>query len=94
MFLAYSSPVIIFILGMEPCRRLTFCPTPGHGHALWCVLFDLRCRLFEFVMRMLATGSNCLPAGGIGALSQQLASSLPPDSIYTGVTAANLSQKA
>lgn len=34
-------------------------------------------------MRMLATGSNCLPAGGIGALAEQLASRLPPDSIYT-----------
>lgn len=43
------------------------------------------CRLFEFVMRMLATGSNCLPAGGIGALSEQLASRLPADSIYTGM---------
>lgn len=41
-------------------------------------------RLFEFVMRMLATGSNCLPAGGIGALAEQLASRLPADSIYTG----------
>lgn len=40
-------------------------------------------RLFEFVMRMLATGSNCLPAGGIGALSEQLASRLPADSIFT-----------
>lgn len=47
---------------------------------LWCAA----CRLFEFVMRMLATGSNCLPAGGIGALSQQLASRLPADSIFTG----------
>lgn len=35
-------------------------------------------------MRMLATGSNCLPAGGICALSEQLASRLPADSIYTG----------
>lgn len=42
-------------------------------------------RLFEFVMRMLATGSNCLPAGGIGALAEQLASRLPADTIYTGV---------
>lgn len=41
-------------------------------------------RLFEFVMRMLATGSNCLPAGGIGALAEQLASRLPADTIYTG----------
>lgn len=41
-------------------------------------------RLFEFVMRMLAIGSNCLPAGGIGAVAEQVAQRLPQDSIYTG----------
>ena len=41
-------------------------------------------RLFEFVMRCLATGENCLPAKGIGAVAQQLAAQLPPDSIHTG----------
>lgn len=38
-------------------------------------------RMFAFVMRMLATGQNCLPAGGIGAVSNQLAASLPESSI-------------
>lgn len=41
---------------------------------------DLRTssRLFEFVMRSLATGANCLPgAGGIGAVASQLAGKLP-----------------
>ncbi|EFJ49392.1 hypothetical protein VOLCADRAFT_80651 [Volvox carteri f. nagariensis] len=38
-------------------------------------------RLFEFVMRMLATGSNCLPAGGIGAVAEQLAGKLPQGAI-------------
>jgi len=38
-------------------------------------------RLTSFVMRMLATGSNCLPAQGIGAITEQLASRLPADSI-------------
>lgn len=38
-------------------------------------------RLFAFVMRMLATGQNCLPAGGIGAVSDQLAARLPANSI-------------
>eukprot|EP00892_Ulva_mutabilis_P001423 jgi/Ulvmu1/11281/UM073_0053.1 len=33
-------------------------------------------RLFTFVMRVLATGSNCLPAAGIGAVAQQLAAPL------------------
>ena len=41
-------------------------------------------RLFEFVMRCLATGSNCLPAQGIGAVADQLASDLPSDSIHLG----------
>lgn len=45
------------------------------------IFFDRRLgvsdRLLSFVMRSLATGSNCLPAAGIGAVSQQLASGLP-----------------
>eukprot|EP00877_Chromochloris_zofingiensis_P002485 jgi/Chrzof1/12237/Cz06g26180.t1 len=41
-------------------------------------------RLFEFVMRMLATGDNCLPAQGIGALAQQLGGQLQQDSILLG----------
>ncbi len=45
---------------------------------------DVSSRLFEFVMRCLATGSNCLPAQGIGAVADQLAGRLPQDSIHTG----------
>ncbi|GLC46739.1 hypothetical protein PLESTB_001358300 [Pleodorina starrii] len=41
-------------------------------------------RLFEFVMRMLATGSNCLPAGGIGAVAEQMAAKLPPGAVTLG----------
>jgi phytoene dehydrogenase-like protein len=41
-------------------------------------------RLFDFVMRMLAVGSNCLPAGGIGAVSEQLAGRLPADAVLLG----------
>lgn len=41
-------------------------------------------RLFEFVMRCLATGANCLPAKGIGAVAGQLAEKLPEGSIRTG----------
>ena len=41
-------------------------------------------RLFEFVMRMLASGENSLPAHGIGAISEQLAAALPAGSIKTG----------
>jgi phytoene dehydrogenase-like protein len=38
-------------------------------------------RMFSFVMRMLATGQNCLPAAGIGAVADQLASQIPADSL-------------
>ncbi len=38
-------------------------------------------KLLNFVLRMLATGSNCLPAKGIGAVSAQLVASLPMDSV-------------
>lgn len=41
-------------------------------------------RLFEFVMRMLASGENSLPANGIGAISEQMAAALPAGSIKTG----------
>lgn len=46
---------------------------------------DVSSRLFEFVMRCLATGSNCLPAAGIGAVADQMARGLPEHSIHTGV---------
>ncbi|KAF6255152.1 hypothetical protein COO60DRAFT_1272702 [Scenedesmus sp. NREL 46B-D3] len=51
-------------------------------------------RLFEFVMRMLATGQNCLPAAGIGAMAQQLAARLPADSIYTSARVQQVSGAA
>ena len=41
-------------------------------------------RLFEFVMRMLASGENSLPANGIGAIAEQMAAALPAGSIKTG----------
>ena len=41
-------------------------------------------RLFEFVMRMLASGENSLPGDGIGAISEQMAAALPAGSIKTG----------
>ncbi len=47
-------------------------------------------RLFEFVMRCLATGQNCLPAAGIGAVADQLASRLPEGCIHTGMPAHSL----
>eukprot|EP00798_Chlamydomonas_sp_ICE-L_P027169 gene27169-2409_t len=41
-------------------------------------------RLFAWVMRMLATGSNCLPSEGIGAVVKQMEARLPSDSIVCG----------
>ncbi|CAK7328124.1 unnamed protein product [Dovyalis caffra] len=38
-------------------------------------------RLFYFIFKCLALGNNTLPANGIGAIPNQLASKLPPDSI-------------
>lgn len=38
-------------------------------------------RLFTFVMRMLATGQNCLPAKGIGSVSDQLAADIGLENI-------------
>jgi hypothetical protein len=47
-------------------------------------------RLLTFVMRCLATGSNCLPAAGIGAVAEQLAAALPPGAVRTGARVAAL----
>jgi len=50
-------------------------------------------RLFNFVMRMLATGQNCLPSAGIGAVSDQLARRLSAEDIMlnTAVTSIDTS---
>ncbi len=44
---------------------------------------DLRTsvRMFAFVWAMLAQGNTCIPAGGMGAISQQIASGLKSDTI-------------
>jgi len=39
-------------------------------------------RLFDFVMRSLALGENCLPAKGIGALATQLVSKLNKNTLF------------
>ncbi|KAG2448128.1 hypothetical protein HYH02_006713 [Chlamydomonas schloesseri] len=51
-------------------------------------------RLFEFVMRMLATGSNCLPAAGIGAVADQLAAKLPADTVTLNTKVESVSGKS
>lgn len=50
-------------------------------------------RLFNFVMRMLATGQNCLPAKGIGAVSAQLRDRLAPESIRLHSKVAKLGER-
>lgn len=51
-------------------------------------------RLLTFVMRCLATGSNCLPAAGIGAVPAQLAAALRPGTLRTGARVASLAPLA
>ena len=45
---------------------------------------DTSSRMLEFVFRMMAQGSTSLPAGGMGALSDQLAARLPAGVLRTG----------
>ncbi len=40
--------------------------------------------VFKYVFKMFAEGDVGLPAGGMGAIIDQLAESLPPESIKTG----------
>ncbi len=49
-------------------------------------------RMFEFVFRMLAEGDTALPAGGIGAIPNQLAESLPEGSIRTEAPVARVEE--
>lgn len=49
-------------------------------------------RMFEFVFRVLAQGDTALPAGGIGAIPDQLAGSLPAGAIRTGAFVARVEE--
>ncbi len=48
-------------------------------------------RMFEFVFRMLAEGQTAIPAAGMGAIPDQLAARLPPESIRTGARTTSIS---
>lgn len=50
-------------------------------------------RLFNFVMRMLATGQNCPPAKGIGAVSAQLRDRLTPGSVRLNSKVAKVGER-
>ncbi len=47
-------------------------------------------RMFSFVFRMFSSGDACLPAHGIQAIPDQVASALPPERIRTGVRVASI----
>eukprot|EP00899_Mesostigma_viride_P010315 jgi/Mesvir1/19285/Mv10360-RA.1 len=47
-------------------------------------------RLFHFVIRMLATGDNCLPAQGIGAITQQIKGRLDAKRVYLNTPAVTI----
>jgi phytoene dehydrogenase-like protein len=61
------------------------------------VFFDDRLamssRAFEFVMRAFATGDTALPAAGMGAITDQLASRLPPNTLRLAAPVARLEQQ-
>jgi protoporphyrinogen oxidase len=47
-------------------------------------------RKFEFVFRMFSLGDAAVPAKGMGAMAQQLADGLPPESVRTGARVVHL----
>lgn len=49
-------------------------------------------RLFTFVMRTLATGSNCLPAQGIGAVSEWMKGQVGPSNILCNAKVASIGE--
>jgi len=60
------------------------------------VFFDpdlkMSSRAFEFVFRAFAAGDTALPAQGMGAISQQLADRLPPESLRLNTRVAAIDQ--
>jgi phytoene dehydrogenase-like protein len=49
-------------------------------------------RMLEFVFRMFAEGDTALPAGGMGAIADQLASALPNEAVRLGARVEGLQQ--
>jgi phytoene dehydrogenase-like protein len=45
---------------------------------------EVTSRRFDVILRMLATGGTAVPAGGMGAIPEQLAASLPEGTVVTG----------
>lgn len=55
---------------------------------------DTSRRIFDFVFKMLASGSNTLPQNGMAAIPEQLASDLPADCLRTSCEVAEISSNA
>ncbi len=49
-------------------------------------------RLFTFVFRMFASGDAVLPSRGMGAIAQQLAGRLPPETVWTNSAVTQLEE--
>ncbi|KGN59483.1 15-cis-phytoene desaturase, chloroplastic/chromoplastic [Cucumis sativus] len=54
---------------------------PFFGGIFFDTQLETSSRLFNFIFKCLALGNNTLPVDGIGAIPQQLASNLPPETI-------------
>lgn len=54
---------------------------PFFGGIFFDTQLETSSRLFNFIFKCLALGDNTLPADGIGAIPQQLAANLPPETI-------------
>ncbi len=63
---------------------------PFFGGVLFDPELDTSSRMFEFTFRMFALGDSAVPAAGMGAIPAQLAASLPPDVVRTGVRVVGL----
>lgn len=58
--------------------------TPFFGGVFLEDKLETSSRMLEFVFRMFAEGDTALPAGGIGAIADQLASALPSEAVRLG----------
>ena len=65
-------------------RLIEYFFRPWIGGAMLDATLGGSSRMFEFIFRMFALGDAAVPAEGMGAIPEQLASSLPPGSIRFG----------
>lgn len=76
-------------------RRITeYFFRPWIGGAMLDTSLNGSSRMFEFLFRMFALGDAAVPAAGMGAIPEQLASALPPGSIRFGARVEEVEQGA